>query len=68
MEAYEACLRATSTKHAPWYVVPADDKPNARLIISQIVLDTLDDLKMSYPKTSPARHQELLAIRKLLAK
>jgi polyphosphate kinase 2 (PPK2 family) len=43
MEAYEACLNATSTHHAPWYVVPADDKENARLIVSQIVLDTLND-------------------------
>ena len=49
MQAYEACLTATSTHHAPWYVVPADDKENARLIVSQIILDTLNDLKMSYP-------------------
>jgi polyphosphate kinase 2 (PPK2 family) len=50
MKAYEACLGATSTDHAPWFVVPADDKQNARLIISQIVLDTLEKLKMSYPE------------------
>jgi PPK2 family polyphosphate:nucleotide phosphotransferase len=68
MKVYEECLSATSTKHAPWFVVPADDKENARLIISQIVLDTLKVLKMSYPKTSKARHKELLAIRKQLAK
>jgi hypothetical protein len=48
--------------------VPADDKENARLIISQIVFDTLKSLKMNYPKTSPARRRELLAIRKSLAK
>jgi PPK2 family polyphosphate:nucleotide phosphotransferase len=66
--AYEACLSATSTRHAPWYVVPADDKENARLIVSQIVLDTLKDLKMAYPKTTPKRRRELQAIRKLLAK
>ena len=52
MKAYEACLSATSTHHAPWYVVPADDKENARLIVSRIVLDTLGDLKMAYPKAS----------------
>ena len=52
MKAYEACLGATSTNDAPWYVVPADDKQNARLIVSQIVLDTFEDLKMSYPKVS----------------
>ena len=49
VKAYEACLDATSTHHAPWYVVPADDKENARLIVSQIVLDALEGLKMAYP-------------------
>ncbi len=68
MEAYEACLSATSTDHAPWYVVPADDKENARLIVSHIILDTLDDLKMAYPKTTAKRRAELEAIRKQLAK
>jgi PPK2 family polyphosphate:nucleotide phosphotransferase len=66
MKAYEDCLDATSTHHAPWYVVPADDKENARLIISQIVLDALDDLKMAYPKTTAKRRRELKAIRKQL--
>jgi hypothetical protein len=66
--AFEECLQATSTRHAPWYAVPADDKENARLIVSQIVLDTLGELKMSYPKTSPKRREELLAIRKALVK
>jgi len=68
MKAYEACLSATSTGHAPWFVVPADDKANARLIISQIVLDALKSLKMSYPKTTRAHRKELQAIRKSLAK
>ncbi|WP_340123607.1 ADP-polyphosphate phosphotransferase [Methylobacter svalbardensis] len=68
MQAYEACLSATSTKNAPWYVVPADDKKNARLIISEIILDTFKALKMSYPKTSSKREQELLTIRKRLEK
>ncbi|HEU5069741.1 MAG TPA: ADP-polyphosphate phosphotransferase [Verrucomicrobiae bacterium] len=67
MTAYEDCLRATSTRHAPWYVVPADDKPNARLIISQIIVDTLDELKLRYPKVPPERRKELQEIRKLLA-
>ena len=66
MKAYEECLSATSTQDAPWYVVPADDKENARLIVSQIVLDTLEGLKMSYPKTTDERRQELLEIRKQL--
>jgi PPK2 family polyphosphate:nucleotide phosphotransferase len=68
MRAYEACLGATSTDHAPWHVVPADDKENARLIISHVILDTLKSLKMSYPKTSRAHRRELQSIRKLLTK
>jgi PPK2 family polyphosphate:nucleotide phosphotransferase len=68
MQAYEECLQATSTHQAPWYVVPADDKENARLIVSQIVLDALADLKMAYPKTTDKRRVELNAIRKQLAK
>lgn len=63
IKAYEKCIGATSTKHAPWYVVPADDKENARLFVSQIILNTLQDLKIGYPETSEARRQELLEIR-----
>jgi len=66
MQAYEGCLNATSTHHAPWYVVPADDKDDARLIVSQIVLDTLEKLKMAYPKTTAKRQRELKSIRKHL--
>jgi PPK2 family polyphosphate:nucleotide phosphotransferase len=68
MKAYEACLHATGTHHAPWYVVPADDKENARLIVSQIVLDALHALKMAYPRTTATRRRELKSIRKLLTK
>jgi polyphosphate kinase 2 (PPK2 family) len=68
MKAYEECLSATSTRDSPWYVVPADDKENARLMVSQIVLDTLDGLKMTYPKTTAKRRQELQSIRKRLTK
>jgi PPK2 family polyphosphate:nucleotide phosphotransferase len=68
MEAYEDCFHATSTRHAPWYIVPADDKENARLMVSQIVLDTLEDLKIAYPKITAKRRLELQAIRKLLVK
>jgi PPK2 family polyphosphate:nucleotide phosphotransferase len=68
MAAYEACLSATSTRDSPWYVVPADDKENARLIVSQILLDALEELKMAYPTTTAKRRQELQAIRKRLAK
>ena len=66
MLAYEACLSATSTKHAPWYIVPADNKKNTRLIISQIILDTFRSLKMKYPETSEEHRQELASIRKQL--
>ncbi|HMD50176.1 MAG TPA: ADP-polyphosphate phosphotransferase [Bryobacteraceae bacterium] len=68
MKAYEECLGATSTDIAPWYIVPADDKQNTELIISRIVLDALKGLDMAYPKTSPKRRRELLAIGQQLAK
>ncbi len=66
MKAYEACLSATSTHAAPWYVVPADDKETTQLIVSRVVLDALKSLKMSYPTSDPERKKELLGIRKLL--
>ena len=66
MRAYEDCLEATSTDQAPWYAVPADDKPNARLIVSQVVLDTMKSLKMRYPSPDAARLKELQRIRKEL--
>jgi PPK2 family polyphosphate:nucleotide phosphotransferase len=68
MKAYEACLGATSTAHAPWHVVPADDKENARLIISQTILEVLQKLKMNYPKPDQSRRKELQSLRKLLSK
>jgi PPK2 family polyphosphate:nucleotide phosphotransferase len=68
MEAYETCLNATSTHQAPWYVVPADDKENARLIIASILVDAFEDLKLAYPVTTPKRRRELLSIRKRLKK
>ncbi|MHB8428262.1 MAG: ADP-polyphosphate phosphotransferase, partial [Acidiferrobacterales bacterium] len=68
MKAYEDCLGATSTGNAPWYIIPADDKENSRLIISQVILDTLEGLRMAYPKTGAKRRRELLALRKRLGK
>ncbi len=68
MKAYEECLAATSTKHAPWFAVPADDKKNARLIISQIILDALNDMKVAFPKVDAKRKKELAELRKLLGK
>ena len=63
VKAYQDCLHATSTDDAPWFVVPADDKPNARLIVSRIVLDALEDMKLTPPKTTAKRRAELLEIR-----
>jgi PPK2 family polyphosphate:nucleotide phosphotransferase len=67
-QAYETCITATASRTAPWYIVPADDKDNARLIISQVILDTLDQLKMTYPEPDEAHRKELKAIRRLFAK
>jgi len=67
-EAYEDCLGETSTKEAPWYIVPADDKRSARLIVSQVILDTLDEMKLSYPRLSEERRRELALIKKRLKK
>ena len=66
MQAYAQCLSATSTEQAPWYIVPADDKKNARLIVSQIIRDTLESMDLAYPATDNARRAELARVRKML--
>jgi len=66
MKAYEACLGATSTEQAPWYVVPADDKENAQLIISAVILETMKELELAYPKVDARRARELQTIRRRL--
>jgi PPK2 family polyphosphate:nucleotide phosphotransferase len=66
-KAYEACLSATSTEDNPWYVVPADDKQNARLIVAEVILDVLKELKMAYPEPTDERRLELQQIRKRLS-
>ncbi len=68
MKAYAACIGNTSTRDAPWYVVPADDKKNARLIVSRIVLETFYGLQLAYPQSSAQRLQELQEIRSRLVK
>ena len=65
--AYEDCLPATSTKSAPWHVVPADDKYTARLIIARIVIAALQSLDLGYPKVTRSRRSELRAIGRQLA-
>lgn len=66
MHAYEACLGSTSTKHAPWFVIPADDKRNARLIVSNIILSAIKRFDMHYPELSSAQLREFAKIRKRL--
>jgi PPK2 family polyphosphate:nucleotide phosphotransferase len=66
MRAYEKCIAATTTRRAPWYIVPADDKPNARLIVSQAILDALKKLDVHYPVLEPSKLKELRAMRKQL--
>jgi polyphosphate kinase 2 (PPK2 family) len=66
MKAYEACLSETSTEEAPWYVVPADDKKNARLIVSRAIIEALDSIPMRYPRIDKARRKELKRVRAVL--
>ncbi|MGE5313737.1 MAG: ADP-polyphosphate phosphotransferase [Acidobacteriota bacterium] len=65
-EAYEDVLSRTSTEHAPWYVIPADNKANARLIVSKVILKTLKQLPMSYPQPDEKQKRDLAQIRKML--
>lgn len=67
MHAYEQCLSATSTADAPWFVVPADDKKTARLIVSRVIVETMQALPMAYPETTAERRKELKALRKALS-
>lgn len=64
--AYENCIQATTTTNAPWYIIPADDKKNARLIISEVILEAIKALGLEYPKISATRRRELLDIRERL--
>jgi len=68
MSAYEACMSATSTKDSPWYVIPADSKKDAQLIISRILVETLEKLPMRYPELDPQEREDLKSIRKMLEK
>jgi len=63
MKAYEEAISATSTKDAPWYLVPADDKKNARLIVAQVLVDTLNTMDMKPQPTDDKRRTELQTIR-----
>jgi PPK2 family polyphosphate:nucleotide phosphotransferase len=67
MRAYADCIAATTTARAPWYIVPADDKPNARLIVSQAIVAALDALDMRFPELDADEQRELRALRRQLA-
>jgi PPK2 family polyphosphate:nucleotide phosphotransferase len=67
-KAYAECIQATTTRRAPWYIVPADDKPNARLIVSQAIVETLDAMEMQFPEPSAGERKELAALRTALAR
>jgi polyphosphate kinase 2 (PPK2 family) len=66
MKAYGDCIGATSTEHAPWYIVPADDKRNARLIVSQVILETLESLDMRCPELDAAEEERIRSFRDAL--
>ena len=68
MKAYEQCLSRTSTREAPWYVVPADDKKNARLIVASVMVEAMKSIDVEYPKADKERRAELEAIRKALSR
>ena len=66
MDAFEEMIAATSSKHAPWYVVPADNKWYTRLVVAAAIVDALEELKLSYPKISGEQRKQLAAARKEL--
>jgi len=68
MAAYEDMIRSTATPHAPWYVVPADNKWFTRLAVAEAVIDTLEDLDLHFPKVDKAKRKELEAARAILEK
>jgi PPK2 family polyphosphate:nucleotide phosphotransferase len=67
-EAYEELIQETSTKHAPWYIVPADNKWYARLVVSAGIVETLESLRLEFPVVDKAKKKELEQVRKLLEK
>jgi PPK2 family polyphosphate:nucleotide phosphotransferase len=67
-KAYEEMIRNTATEYAPWYVVPADNKWVTRLVVSAVIVDTLEKLDLSYPKVDAARRRELEMARKQLSR
>jgi polyphosphate kinase 2 (PPK2 family) len=66
MESFEDAIRATATKHAPWFVVPADNKWFTRLVVAAAIVEALEKLDLAYPKVDAAKRKELAAARAAL--
>ena len=66
MRAYEDMIRATATPHAPWYVVPADNKWFTHLVVGAAIIDAMENLALQYPKVDGAKKAELAAAREIL--
>ena len=66
MAAYEDMIRHTASKHAPWYVVPADNKWFTRLVVASAIVDRLHALDLAFPDVAPAKRRELAAVRRAL--
>jgi PPK2 family polyphosphate:nucleotide phosphotransferase len=66
MHAYQEAIRATATKHAPWYVVPADNKWYTRLVVAAAIVEAMEGLGLRYPKPSATQRAELKAARAAL--
>ena len=68
MHAFEEAIRATASKHAPWFVVPADNKWFTRLLVAAAIVDAVESLGLAYPKVDAAKKKELAAARAALAR
>jgi PPK2 family polyphosphate:nucleotide phosphotransferase len=68
MKAYEDLIQHTASAHAPWYVVPADNKWFTRLIVAAAIVDEIDKLDLTYPKVGKEKRRELAAVREMLIK
>ena len=68
MDAFEEAIRATASKHAPWFVVPADNKWFTRLVVAAAIVEALENLDLAYPKVDAAKKKELAAVRAALSR
>ena len=66
MDAYQDMIRATATKHAPWYVVPADNKWFTRVVVAAAIIEALAGLDLQFPEVDEAKRKELAGARKKL--